>query len=98
MARAMITQLGMSDKLGLRTFGSPEEMIFLGREIHESKNYSENIAAEIDAEVAKILQAAEKIARATLKKYSKQLKQLSDKLLKEETVSGSYLDSLIPLK
>ncbi len=96
IARAMVTQLGMSSKLGLRTYGDGDEMVFLGREIHESKNYSETVAKEIDVEVLKIVTEAEKLARKTLRKHSKQLKQLSDKLLKEETVQGSYLNRLIP--
>lgn len=97
MARAMVTQLGMSSKLGLRTFGEQDEMIFLGREIHEQRNYSENTAQAIDQEVDSIIAQAKKNANALLKKYSKEIKALAAKLLAEESVEGSYLDTLIPL-
>lgn len=97
LARAMVTQLGMSAKLGERTFGDTDEMIFLGREIHEQRNYSEEIAHDIDTEVAAIIATAKKSTQTILKKYRQQLAKLAAKLLLEESVEGSYLDTLIPL-
>ena len=58
LARAMVTQYGMSEKLGPLTFGKKEEMIFLGREISEQRNYSDEVAAKIDAEVREIIDRA----------------------------------------
>ncbi|MDO8471962.1 MAG: ATP-dependent zinc metalloprotease FtsH [bacterium] len=97
LARAMVTQLGMSAKLGERTFGDTDEMIFLGREIHEQRNYSEEMARDIDTEVAAIIATAKKTTQTVLKKYHQQLAKLAAKLLLEESVEGSYLDTLIPL-
>ena len=58
LARAMVTQYGMSEKLGPLTFGKKEEMVFLGREISEQRNYSDEVAAKIDAEVREIIDNA----------------------------------------
>lgn len=95
IARTMVTQLGMSS-LGLRTFGGSDDMIFLGRDIHEQRNYSETIAEQIDKEVALIISEAEKITTTVLKKHGPAVKKLTAKLLEEETVEGRYLDELIP--
>ena len=97
-ARAMVTQYGMSRKLGWRTFGRREDMIFLGREIHEERNYSDRVAELIDSEVDEIIKEAQDIAAKTLKKYAPELNILTERLLKEENIAGSYLDELIPLK
>jgi cell division protease FtsH len=97
-ARAMVTQYGMSDKLGWRTFGRREDMIFLGREIHEERNYSDKVAELIDNEVDTIIDEAQKIAAQILKKHAGSLQKLTDQLLKEENVPGSRLNELIPLK
>lgn len=96
MARSMVTKLGMSS-LGMRTYGDTGEMIFLGREIHEQRNYSEEVAKQIDNEVAMIVKEAAILSRKTIKKYKKELAMLAEYLLKEETVEGKYLDKLIPL-
>ncbi len=66
MARQMVTEYGMSDKLGPRTYGKREEMVFLGKEIHEQRNYSERIALQIDQEVNAIIQRAHETARKIL--------------------------------
>ncbi len=58
LARRMVTQYGMSDELGPQTFGEKEELVFLGREIGEQRNYSEEIAEEIDKEVRKLVDEA----------------------------------------
>ena len=63
LARRMVTQYGMSDVLGPQTFGEKEELIFLGREIGEQRNYSEEIAEEIDREVRKLVDEAYERAR-----------------------------------
>ena len=62
-ARAMVTRFGMSERLGPRTFGHKEELVFLGREISEQRDYSEKIAEEIDDEVRRIIDHAHELAR-----------------------------------
>lgn len=96
-ARAMVTQFGMSEKLGWRTFGQREDMIFLGREIHEERNYSDKVAEIIDGEVEKIIGEAQALSVQLLKKHLTVLKKLTDELLSEENIPGSRLDQLIPL-
>lgn len=95
IARTMVTSLGMSG-LGKRTFGGTDDMIFLGRDIHEQRNYSETVAEQIDREVTAIMAEAEKISAAVLKKHRPAMEALTAKLLDEETVDGRYLDELIP--
>lgn len=94
MSRDMVKVYGMSEKFGPIVLGDKEELIFLGREIHEERNYSEKIAGEIDEEVAKILQNAEKKATEILKKHVGMLKKLTQKLVKEETIEGPEFEKL----
>lgn len=94
IARDMVTVYGMSDVLGPIVLGEREEMIFLGREISEQRNYSETKAAQIDVEVSKIIENAQKVALNVLKKHKAILKTLAQKLIKEETVEGRELDKL----
>mgnify|MGYP000636766678 CR=1 FL=1 len=86
LARSMVTKFGMSHKLGPVTFGSGGEMIFLGRDIREQKNYSDKIAAIIDEEVELIIRDAEKIAEKVLKSHSKELKKIAAALIDKETL------------
>ena len=62
----MVTQYGMSDVLGPQTFGEKEELVFLGREIGEQRNYSEEVAEAIDAEVRRLVEEAHQRAREIL--------------------------------
>ncbi|PIP21746.1 MAG: hypothetical protein COX39_01315 [Candidatus Nealsonbacteria bacterium CG23_combo_of_CG06-09_8_20_14_all_40_13] len=94
MARDMVTQYGMSDKIGPVTLGEKEELVFLGRELGEHKTYSEKIASQIDDEVFQIVFQAEQRAIEILKKYKAILKKLAEKLIKEETVESRELESL----
>ncbi len=94
MARDMVKVYGMTDKFGPVVLGDKEELIFLGREIHEERNYSEKIAGEIDTEVSRILSEAQKRAFQTLGKHKGLLKKLAKKLIKEETIEGSEFDKL----
>ena len=66
LARRMVTDLGMSDKLGPRTFGDKQELVFLGREISETKDYSERTALEIDKEMDRIINEASATATKIL--------------------------------
>jgi len=91
IARDMVTAYGMSEKLGPIVLGDKEELIFLGREISEQRNYSENKAAEIDEEVAKIIGEAQKVATKILTNKKATLKTLAEKLIKYETVEGDEI-------
>jgi len=94
IAHDMVTQYGMSDKIGPVTLGEKEELVFLGRELGEHKTYSEKIASQIDDEVFQIVFQAEQRATEILKKYKAILKKLAEKLIKEETVESRELESL----
>ena len=94
LAHAMVTNFGMSDKLGPRTFGRKEEMIFLGREISEQRDYSEKIAEQIDEEVYNIINEAHKVATEILAKNKSKLIQLTEKLIAKETLEGEELEAI----
>ncbi len=96
VAKDMVTRYGMSKKLGLQTFGKRDELVFLGKELGEhEKNYSEEIAAEIDKEVAHIILGAYKKANQILVKNKNKLVLLSSELLKKETIEGEEFEGLM---
>jgi cell division protease FtsH len=92
LARKMVTSYGMSQKLGPRTFGRKEEMVFLGREISEQRDYSEKVAQEIDEEVYRIIQNAHDEARRLLTKNKKRLVHIAEKIIVQETIEGEELE------
>ena len=94
IARQMITRYGMSESLGPRTFGKKEDMIFLGREISEQRDYSDKIAEEIDEEVHKLIQSAYEQATEILKSNKSKLAQIANYLVVNETVEGKELNEL----
>ena len=94
MARAMVTRYGMSAKLLPRTFGKREEMVFLGREITEQRDYSEKVAQDIDEEVQHIILEAYEVCRQVLKDNYAKLVQIARYLMANETVEGKDLDEL----
>lgn len=94
MAREMITRYGMSE-LGPRTFGKKEELIFLGKEINEEKNYSEHTAENIDKEVSRLIDDAYNTSEKLIKEKSDILKNISDVLLQKETIEKEEFDKLI---
>ncbi|MCX6812305.1 MAG: ATP-dependent zinc metalloprotease FtsH [Candidatus Berkelbacteria bacterium] len=96
MARKMITEFGMSENLGPQTFGNKEEMIFLGREISEQRNYSDQVAAKIDAEVAELISLAHKLATDTIVKNKKILERVTTDLLAKETISEDEFLTYFP--
>jgi cell division protease FtsH len=96
MARAMVTRLGMSPEMGTMVYGQKEELIFLGREISEQRDYSEAIAEKIDVEVRKIVEDAYKLAKATVKKYRKQLDAVAAKLLEVESITRDEFEGIFP--
>jgi cell division protease FtsH len=96
MARAMVTRLGMSPEMGTMAYGQKEEMIFLGREISEQRDYSEAVAEQIDREVRKLVEDAYKQAKALVKKYRKQLELVATKLLEVESLNREEFEKLVP--
>lgn len=98
IAREMVKVYGMSEKLGPIQFGQREEMIFLGREIHEERNYSDQVASEIDAEVKRIIEEGEKTANQILTKNIKLLKDISKKLIETETIEREEFERLVGVK
>jgi len=94
IARKMVTEYGMSEKLGPRTFGRKEELIFLGREISEQRNYSEKVAEEIDEEVRRFIDEAYNVAREVLKGHRAKLAQIAERLIAVETIEGNDLEAL----
>ena len=91
VARAMVTRYGMSERLGPRTFGRKEEMVFLGREISEQRDYSEKIAEEIDDEVRRIIENAHALARQIIRDNRTKLDHLAKRLMEVETLEGDAL-------
>jgi len=95
IARAMITRLGMSKKLGPRTFGKREELVFLGREISEQADYSDSIAESIDEEVHGLLDGAYVTATKLIKGNTGKLTELAKHLIEHETIEGDDLSKLL---
>ena len=94
IARQMVTRYGMSEKLGPRTFGKREEMVFLGREISEQRDYSDKIAETIDSEVHDIIDSAYNVATEVIREHMPKLEQLSEYLIEYETIEVDDLNSL----
>ncbi len=95
LARRMVTEYGMSDTLGLRTYGEREHEIFLGRSMGESRDYSEDRAQVIDSEVDQIVKRAETRTKELLTMYRPALDKLTDLLLERETVTGEELTRIL---
>jgi cell division protease FtsH len=91
IARQMVMQWGMSERLGPRTFGRKEELVFLGREIAEQRNYSEKVAEEIDEEVRRIIDHAYQVAKKILMENRGKLDQIARRLIEVETLEGDDL-------
>lgn len=98
LARKLVTEYGMSEKLGPRTFGEKEELIFLGREISEQRDYSEKIAQQIDEEVNSLITGAYTVARGIIKKEKGKLKKIVDKLLEKETLEKEEFEAIVGKK
>jgi cell division protease FtsH len=94
LARRMVTEFGMSDKLGPLSFGKRDELIFLGREIGEQRNYSDEVAKTIDEEVRAIIDRAYERAMEVLETHRDRLEALADKLIAQETVDGEEFEKL----
>ena len=96
MARSMITRLGMSDSLGPMVYGQKEELIFLGREISEQRDYSEAIAEKIDAEVRKLVGDAYEHAKQLIVQYRDKLDAVAKHLMEVETISREEFEEIFP--
>jgi cell division protease FtsH len=94
LARRMVTEFGMSDRLGPLSFGKRDELVFLGREIGEQRNYSDEVAKLIDDEVRVIIDHAYERAMETLVKHRDKLTALAEKLVAEETVDSEEFEKL----
>jgi cell division protease FtsH len=96
MARSMVTRLGMSAELGPMVYGQKEELIFLGREISEQRDYSEDVAQEIDKEVRKLVGDAYENARSIVVQYRDKLDTVAQRLLEVETISREDFEEMFP--
>ena len=95
MARAMVTEYAMSEGLGQRTFGDKEELIFLGREISSQRDYSEQIASQIDHEIKAIMDRSYKRAREVLEKHRDRLDAIANRLVEKETIEAPELEAIV---
>ncbi|TMF34200.1 MAG: ATP-dependent zinc metalloprotease FtsH [Chloroflexi bacterium] len=94
LARRMVTEFGMSDRLGPLSFGKRDELVFLGREIGEQRNYSDEVAKQIDEEVRAIIDHAYERAMDVLVTHRDKLDALAEKLVAEETVDADAFEAL----
>jgi len=93
-----VTKYGMSEKMGPRTFGGREEMVFLGREMANGKDYSEEIAKQIDEEIAEFIDNAYRVAEDILIKNRKKLDRIAKELIKKETIERKDFERLLKRK
>jgi cell division protease FtsH len=96
MARAMVTRLGMSIELGPMVYGQKEELIFLGREISEQRDYSEAVAQQIDKEVRRLVSEAYESAKSIVLKYRDRLDSVATRLLEVETITREEFEEIFP--
>ena len=97
LARKMVCEWGMSEKLGPLTFGKPEGEIFLGREMGVHRNYSEKTAQDIDHEIRNIVEEQHSRALGIVGKNVKKLEKLAEALIKLETLDAQQVDELLGL-
>ena len=102
IARSMVTRMGMSNDLGPMVYGQKEELIFLGREISEQRDYSEKVAERIDAEVKELVSEAYDRARDILTKYRVQLDNIANRLIEIESIDRAEFEKVfaepVPVK
>ena len=96
IARKMITRYGMSETLGPRTYGESEELVFLGKQISEQRDYSEKVAEQIDTEVSKLMSDALKTAQGLIQKFRDTLDTIAKTLLEKETLEREDFLKLLP--
>ncbi len=98
IARSLITDYGMSETLGPRTFGEKEEMIFLGREIHEQRDYSEKIAEKIDQEIETLIIQAKDRAKGIVTAQKAALDEVAQALIERETLEKEEFEAIVGAK
>jgi len=98
IARKLVTDFGMSENLGSRTYGEKEEMIFLGREIHEQRDYSEKVAEEIDKEISAFIDKAAHLAIGVIKSRQVELEKVVKVLMEKETIEKEEFEALVGKK
>jgi len=96
LARTMVTRFGMSENLAPMTFGKSEGLIFLGRDLHEMRDYSEAVAQRIDEEVQKLVRKAYDKAKAILTQYRDILDRVAQALLEKETLTREEFEAIFP--
>jgi cell division protease FtsH len=96
LARTMVMRLGMSDELGPMVYGKKEELVFLGREISEQRDYSEHIAEKIDTAIQNLVQESYKKAKDILNRYRKELDEVAEKLLVVESLTAAEFFEIFP--
>ncbi|MFQ5859697.1 MAG: cell division protein FtsH, partial [Anaerolineae bacterium] len=95
IARSMVTQYGMSEEIGPLQFGEKDELVFLGKEIGEQRNYSEATAQVIDTEVRRIVTEAYDRARELLTRHEHTLRRIAQRLIEIETMTADELDAIL---
>ncbi|NLD45187.1 MAG: cell division protein FtsH, partial [Chloroflexi bacterium] len=95
MARAMVTQYAMGENLGHRTFGEKDELIFLGREIGEQRDYSEEVAAQIDREISTLLNRAHDRAKEVLTTFRATLDAVAEAVIERETLDRAEFKAIV---
>ena len=94
LARKMVKEWGMSERMGLRTFGRREEMVFLGRMIDDQKDYGDRVADGIDEEIDALINQSYAQAKEILTENKAKLIQLAQRLIRDETLEGEVLNAL----
>ena len=95
IAKKLVTEYGMSEHLGPRTFGETDDEIFLGEQISHKRNYSEKVAEKIDEEVSEIIKLCYNKAEKILKEHKDKLKEIAETLLKKETLEKEQFEKII---
>ncbi len=95
IARSMVTEYAMTESMGQRTFGKKEELVFLGREISEQRDYGEEIATQIDREIKQLVDRAYDRARQVLSTYRDELDRVAQALIEEETLDADAFEALL---
>ena len=96
IARGMVTRYGMSEEMGPMIYGQSNEMVFLGREISEQRDYSESVAEKIDKEVKRLISEAYKQSKDILTKYRAELEAVANKLIEVETIDRATFEEIFP--
>ena len=95
MARAMVTQWGMSDKLGMVLYGDSDDYVFLGKEISQNKTYSEQTSQQIDAEVRRLIDEGYQLAKKLIEDNRDKLDLIANALLEHETLDGKQVEDIV---